>query len=78
MRVLLSAAVTVMVLAPEARGTLAIVQAELTPCAAPEDPVLTVHVTTIGPLPPVTEPERAADEAVVVAAGAINTRVIGK
>ena len=77
MWVLVSVAVTVIVFAPEAKGTLATVQVEPEPCAVPEDPVLTVHVTTIGPLPPVSEPESAIDGAVVVAAGAFTTSVIG-
>jgi hypothetical protein len=75
--VLLSVAVTVIVLAPAMRGTLATVQAELGPCAVPEDPLLVAQVTTIGPLPPVTEPERAIEDAVVVAARAFTTRVMG-
>jgi hypothetical protein len=74
---LVSVAVTVIVLAPEARGMLSTVQAEPEPCAEPEDPVLTVHVTAIGPLPPVTEPDSAVDDAAVIAGGAFTTSVIG-
>ncbi len=74
---MLSVAVTVIVLAPEARVMLATVQAALAPCAVPEDPALTVHVTVIVPLPPVTEPESAIAGAPVVAAGAFTTSVMG-
>ena len=73
---MLSVAVIVIVLTPAMSGMLAAVQAAPELCAVPEE-LLVAQVTTIGPLPPVTEPESATADALVVAPAAFTIRVIG-
>ena len=77
MWVLLSVTVIVIVLTPKMRGTLAAVQAGPAFCAVPEYPPLVAHVNTIGPLPPVAEPDSAIADALVAAPAAFTMSVIG-
>ena len=65
----LSFAVTVIVLEPTAKGTVAIVQAEL-PCATPRAPRSVDQLTWIVPVPPVTVPaSEILDEVTCVGGG---------
>jgi hypothetical protein len=63
-------AVTVIVLAPTASATLAMLQAAVDPAAIPDAPPLEDHVTLTTPVPPDADPDRLTLDAVVVEATA--------
>lgn len=72
-----SVAVMVMLLNPIARGIFEATQVVPLMEAAPDAPVLKVHVTIAPPLPPVMVPESETVEEVVVAAGLLTVKARG-